>query len=328
MMKIIISRTDNLGDVVLSLPVAGAIKSQVPDSQVFFIGKSYTKPVIESCAFIDTFLDKDELLKDSSILANIKADAIVHIFPDKEIAFLAKKVKIPTRIGTSHRIFHWFSCNKLVNLSRKNSNLHESQLNIKLLQPLFLNTDYQLDEIKKLYRMKAQSPLPLEFRNLIQPHKQNVILHPKSKGSAREWKLENYEALIRSCPNDQFEFFITGTKAEGEQIHHLCPTLFLFKNVQDLTGKLTLYQLISFISEIDSLVACSTGPLHIASALGKRAIGIFPPIRPMHPQRWQPVGEQARVLCVDKTCNDCRKSMQCACIQSITALQVKDCLIK
>jgi heptosyltransferase III len=71
------------------------------------------------------------------------------------------------------------------------------------------------------------------------------------------------------------------------------------------------------------LVACSTGPLHIAAALGKKAIGIFPPIRPMHPQRWQPVGVQAQTLCVSKLCEACRKNMQCACIQEITPSQVK-----
>lgn len=323
MKKIIISRTDNLGDVVLTLPVAGAIKSQLPDSQVFFIGKSYTQPIIESSRFVNTFLDREEILKNPSLLAEVKADAIIHIFPDKEVASLAKKVKIPTRIGTSHRIFHWVTCNKLVNLSRKNSDLHESQLNLKLLQPLKLKADYQLDEISKLYGMNPRMPLPLEFRNLIKPEKQNVILHPKSKGSAREWNLANYEALIKMCPPDQFEFFITGTHPERSTITLiLSPSIFSLENVHDLTGKLSLSQLISFISEADSLVACSTGPLHIAAALGKKAIGIFPPIRPMHPQRWQPVGTQAQTLCVNKVCNKCRKDSQCVCIQEITPTQV------
>ncbi|TAH20374.1 MAG: lipopolysaccharide heptosyltransferase family protein [Cytophagales bacterium] len=322
MQKIILSRTDNLGDVVLTLPMAGAIKAQLPDSQVFFIGKSYTKAIIEGSNFVDKFLDREEILQHPQLLKELQANAIIHVFPDKEIASLAKRVNIPIRIGTSHRLFHWFSCNKMVNLGRKNSDLHEAQLNLKLLQPLQLKTDYALSEIGKLYGMSKITPLPSEFQQLVSKEKFNLILHPKSKGSAREWNLENYQALIQLLPKEKFQFFITGTQAEGEKIKNLLPSIFNFENVYDLTGKLSLSQLVSFINEVGALVACSTGPLHIAAALGKKAIGIFPPMRPIHPQRWQPLGIQAQTLCLNKSCNDCKKSMDCPCIQSITPKQV------
>jgi len=326
MQRIILSRTDNLGDVVLTLPMAGAIKAQLPDSQVFFIGKSYTKSIIEGSNFVDKFLDREEILQNPQLLKDLQASAIIHVFPDKEIANLAKNVNIPIRIGTSHRFFHWFSCNKMVNLGRKNSDFHEAQLNLKLLQPLNLKTGYQLTEIAKLYGMTKIATLPTAFQHLINKEKFNLILHPKSKGSAREWNLENYQALVQLLPKEKFQFFITGTQAEGEKINALSPTLFDFENVNDLTGKLSLSQLISFINEIDGLVACSTGPLHIAAALGKKTVGIFPPMRPIHPQRWQPIGIQAHTLCLNKPCNDCRKSMDCACIQSITPSQVANLL--
>ena len=45
--SLIISRTDNLGDVILTLPLAGYLKSIKPSIKIFFIGKAYTKPVIE-----------------------------------------------------------------------------------------------------------------------------------------------------------------------------------------------------------------------------------------------------------------------------------------
>ena len=51
--NIIISRTDNLGDVMLTLPLAGYIKSIVPEAKIYFLGKSYTRSVIEASRFID-----------------------------------------------------------------------------------------------------------------------------------------------------------------------------------------------------------------------------------------------------------------------------------
>jgi ADP-heptose:LPS heptosyltransferase len=72
----------------------------------------------------------------------------------------------------------------------------------------------------------------------------------------------------------------------------------------------------------DVLVAASTGPLHIAAALGVKAIGLFAPMRPIHPGRWAPVGKDAHFVVIDKTCEDCRKGGSCACIEAIEVQKV------
>ena len=45
----------------------------------------------------------------------------------------------------------------------------------------------------------------MDFKSLIDPQKFNLILHPKSKGSAPEWGLNNFEKLIRLLPKDKFK---------------------------------------------------------------------------------------------------------------------------
>jgi len=97
--------------------------------------------------------------------------------------------------------------------------------------------------------------------------------------------------------------------------------------ITDMTGKLTLEKLINFINSCDGIVAASTGPLHIAAALGKRAIGIYAPMRPIFPQRWAPVGINSDYLVLDKECNDCRHSTDCACIRSIRPEEVAEKLM-
>jgi ADP-heptose:LPS heptosyltransferase len=61
----------------------------------------------------------------------------------------------------------------------------------------------------------------------------------------------------------------------------------------DLCGRLSLDEYITLISSSYALVAASTGPLHIAAACGIRAIGLYSPMRPIHPGRWKPIGKQA-----------------------------------
>ena len=129
MKRILISRTDSIGDVALTLPICQALKNKYPDAEIIFIGKNYTRPVVSCFEAIDAFWDIDELLNQplATQLQQLKADCIIHVFPNKKLAFLAKKAKIPMRIGTSHRVFHLFTCNERPSFTRKNSSLHESQ---------------------------------------------------------------------------------------------------------------------------------------------------------------------------------------------------------
>jgi len=319
--SIILSRTDSIGDVVLTLPMAGYIKQYFPNCKIIFLGRNYTRDVVALTEHVDEFVSWDDV----EARKNLKADVILHVFPVKEIAKQAKQNGIKLRVGTKNRLYHWFFCNKLMNLSRKNSELHESQLNIKLLSFLNIPTEVKLEDVKRYYGFTKAEPLAEEWKVLIDKSKTNVILHPKSKGSAREWGLDNFSMLIDTLDKSKFKIFISGTKDEGLLVK---PLLEKHKEVVDLTGKLSLQEFISFINTTDALVAASTGPLHIASALGKKAIGLFAPMRPIHPGRWMPVGEKANHLVLNKACDDCRKNNDCHCIREIKAKEVVDLLNK
>ncbi len=325
---IILSRTDAIGDTVLTLPMAGVLRSLYPDCRILFLGRSYTQAVVEACEHIDAFLNWDEwkaLAPEEAArkMADTAADTIVHVFPEKKIASLAKRAGLAQRIGTTNRLYHWLTCNRLVRLSRKNSDLHEAQLNLKLLVPLGAKPLYTLEEIGGFYGLTRLLPLPESVAALPDPKRFNLVLHPKSRGSAREWGLENFAELIRLLPQDRFKIFISGTAAEGA----LMPSLFSeFPFVTDLTGRLSLGELMSFLVRVDGLVAASTGPLHLAAALGIHALGIYPPIRPMHPGRWGPVGPRAKFFVQDTNCEACRKTNDCNCIRQISPQTLRDYL--
>ncbi|MBH8559419.1 glycosyltransferase family 9 protein [Hymenobacter negativus] len=327
----LVSRTDAIGDVVLTLPVCGRLKQLFPGCRVVLIGRTYTAPVAAACPWVDDFLNLDELVKLSETaqvetLRAYSAAAIIHVFPNKTLARLAQKAKIPLRIGTRNRWQHWLTCNRLVALSRRHSPLHEAQLNPKLLQPLGDASEPSLAEITHLVRLHATEPLADIWRerlNQRRPGQLNIILHPRSRGSAREWGLENYARLAQILHMAGHRVFITGTAAEGEELGPWMKAYAMFIT-DNLTGLLSLPQFIAFIAAADGLVAGSTGPLHLAAALGRHALGLYPPIRPMHPGRWAPLGKHAEFMVFDKpNCDDCRQQpAACTCIRAIEAAAV------
>ncbi|MEG2178795.1 MAG: glycosyltransferase, partial [Bacteroidales bacterium] len=209
---LILSRIDALGDVLLSLPLAALIKESYPQTRILFLGRNYTQALIEAYPYIDGFINWDTLksLPRAKMIEQFKsyhADVLIHVYPQKSIAHLAKKAQIPLRIGTSHRWYHWIYCNKLLNFSRKNSPLHESCLNTFLLKPLGITRVTQESELVKFAKLNLQIQ-GSSFTQLLSPTLFNVVLHPKSKGSAREWGLENFAKLIELLPPDKYKIFI------------------------------------------------------------------------------------------------------------------------
>ena len=303
--------------------MAGMLKERFPECEVFFMGRTYTKDVVALSKHVDGFINYDDLegLSPSGAAEELKkqtADIFIHVFPRKEIAWLAKRAAIPVRVGTSSRLYHWFSCNQWIRLSRKNSDLHEAQLNMKLLSFMGINTSVNFDAIKNYYGFEKIPALNGPAASWIDPARFNLILHPKSKGSAREWGIGNFKKLVALLPSENYKIFISGTAADAEQIGDLL----LDPKVTDITGKLSLQQFIAFISHCQGLIAASTGPLHIAAALNKKSVGLFSPMRPMHPGRWAPVGDHAGVLVLDGACKNCGEGNACDCIQRIDPKEV------
>ncbi|GGE97829.1 glycosyltransferase family 9 protein [Hymenobacter cavernae] len=337
MKTFLVSRTDAIGDVVLTLPVCGQLKLLVPGCRVVLLGRTYTQAVAEACPWVDAFLNYDELKlltekEQLTRLRALRADAVLHIFPNKHLARLARKASIPIRIGTSSRWFHWLTCNRLVRLSRRHSPLHEAQLNLMLLQPLGYEQAPALAQVAELVQLQPMEALAPAWQQLLaarSPQQFNIILHPRSRGSAREWGLEHFGKLAQLLHQAGHRVFVTGTAAEGEELRPWLGTHAALL-AGDLTGKLTLTQLLAFIAAADGLVAASTGPLHLAAALGRHALGLYPPMRPIHPGRWAPLGLHAEYLVFDRPdCVACREQpASCTCIKALTPSQVLGRILK
>ncbi len=329
--RIVLSKINQIGDVVFALPLAYLIKQAEPSCQIIFLGRSYTKGLINSCLDIDEFADWEVISKQSpedqvQAFKNLRADIFIHIHPQKKIAQLAKQAGIPIRIGTSHRIYHWLTCNHWVSVSRKKSNLHETQLDLFLLKALGLKFKYALSEIVPMRRLDPSCAEIPDFPGLSllrQNSKFNLVLHPLTRGRHIEWPLESYAELIKNLDAEKFNIFVTGSEAEGLEIRPFLINPFpKALNITDLTGKLSLEELLIFLSQIDGLICSSTGPIHLAAAFGKPVLGLYAPIKPFDAGRWGPVGAKAEVMSLDKNCEDCRDGSRCRCVGLIEVGQV------
>jgi heptosyltransferase III len=320
MHTIIISRTDKIGDVILTLPLAALLKKEFPNARIIFLGNSYTKPIISCCSFVDEVIEWDTISKlpHKKIVEQFKqmqATAIFHVFPNKHIAQISFKAGIQMRVGTSHRSYHWLYCNKLLHFGRKKSMLHEAQLNLNFLKALQKFERYSIEQLSKISLFSKLPSAESNTLHFIDKTKKTLILHPHSMGSAREWPLDSFVKLCNLLPEEKYHLLFCGTEKEAALYRPFLGKI--NRDFADAGGKLSLEQYIALISESFGLVAASTGPLHIAAACGVHAFGIYPPIVPMHPGRWAPLGKKVHVFVHNENCSLCRKLRNCECMNKI-----------
>lgn len=346
---LLISRVDAIGDVILTLPLLGLLKKDHPQLKISFLGRTYTQAILAACEHVDAFVNWDDmanevLTEQAALLSALGCDAVLHVFPQRQVVKACKAARLPWRLGTANRLYHWTGCNRLTMMGRVKSPWHEAQLNIQLAQRLGLLPSVTcmpaLAALPALYGLGVDAQLPEGLLNGLQNRaplniKQRlqddsvpkVILHPGSRGSARDWPLAHFARLASMLLESGANVIITGTEAEGVAIRPALESVFA-QGAVDATGRLTLAELLSLIAASEALVAASTGPLHMAAALGKRAVGIYPPVRPMHAGRWGPVGERAAALWSGSAaCLACQSGEACACVQAVSPVQVLETVL-
>jgi len=91
--NIIISRVDSIGDVVLTLPIAGTIKKYFPKTKIGFLCQPYAKPVVQACSFVDETIELNNFMQQTINICGEKPKAILHVLPKAAIAWRAAKLK-------------------------------------------------------------------------------------------------------------------------------------------------------------------------------------------------------------------------------------------
>jgi ADP-heptose:LPS heptosyltransferase len=312
---ILISRTDNIGDVVLTLPMAARLKQINPGVKISFLCRAYTARVVRYCNSVDDVIELESITDPAAFFRASDIDTVIMAQPDGALmlALAALRGSIPNRIGNTRQksLLH-ILCNHRVRFSKGKCELHEAQINFEFLRPYGENDIPACEDIPALYDFTI--PADEKIDGMLAPYAFNLILHTKSNGHGREWPQAHYLALAKLLQDEPGVcLWLTGSSQEGQWLAQHAPELLAQPNVRNACGRFTLAELTIFIKHADGLIASGTGPLHLSAAIGQRTLGLFPPTRPMHPGRWAPLGERAETMCMETCESDCRKMADPSC---------------
>ncbi len=317
--RILISRSDKLGDLILALPFVESMKKRYPECRIDVMASLYASPILENNPSIDRIVrvQNDMLLRDALYKKDLlhrlrlsKYEAVIALYPERQVCGLFYKAGIPHRLGTGGR-FHSVLFNHHLFHTRKANKKHESAYNLDFLK--FFRDGVTIHN-------PAVYPTEKEVRNARRVLKsvgvgdRFVVIHPGSGGSAECWPAEKFLALYGELKKAGVDVVVSGSDQEGAMIDELAWRQNL--EVNKITGATDLRTLASVLSLASVVVANSTGPLHLAVAVGTKVVGLYPSKEIMSPVRWGPLGRGHQVIqpeVADCTC----PAKECRCMETI-----------
>lgn len=182
-------------------------------------------------------------------------------------------------------------------------------------------------------KLKAEMPKARANNDWVLPEAPYFVVHPGMGGSARNWPISSYIAVIERLSEDH-RVVITGTRTDAEVIQELKTGLKKEKNnVLFFDEKLSGAELLWVLGNAQGVLAPSTGVLHLAASLGTPTLGIFSPVHVQSPKRWGPRGSRVKFISPNVKCPatfDCLGS-QCSefdCMNLISSQQTVEALLE
>lgn len=301
-MKILLVRPDGIGDQILCLPVAAAIRRLIPGVRIAFLSSERAAPILAHHPHIDEVLTitGQEQFRDLVALFRQGFDAAIFLKPFRRLMAAAFVARVPRRVATGYR---WYSvlANRRVYEHRHDFSKHESEYNLGLLRGLGLEPgpsvrpSLTLTEDERHWAQDRIGRLPTP----------RVVVHPGGL-SSRLWRAEHYWNLAYRLAREGLGVVLTGSQIERQRFHgDGAGDRAVGSGFLDLMGQLSLREMLSVIGVSQVMVSGSTGAAHMAAGLEVPTVTLFDPRRKELPIRWRPLGNGFVLRPDVPTCERC-----------------------
>jgi len=279
--RILIVRTDRVGDTTYITPAIRELRKAFPDSFIATLTQPHTSKIFINNPHLDLILT-DDLKKENfwKVVRELRRHKFTHalmMFPTERAAYQLFFAGIPYRVGVGHILYEVITFMKSVSRNNYNPLRHEADYCMDLARKIGVVTDNIKLEIFLSDEEKTEA---IDFlkKNGITTNDKKIFIHTGTLGSGPNWSEAKYFSLTKKLltllPDENYKFIFTAREMTDSFIDELKSLsnqkIFIIKDEID-----DLRMMIKVISQADVFLAASTGPLHLADALGVKCIGIF-----------------------------------------------------
>lgn len=318
--KVLIIRTGAIGDVVHSTIIQQSIMAKYPDSQIHFLTSKVCASLIKN----------DKNLKKVHIFDFAKSDNLFYLF---KLGLTFRKEKFDIIINLSNTLRNKL----LLILANPKKTVYRNRNRVHAVDAFFNSAKDAFDDIEKPSNLKLY--LSYETTSAIETKIQNyprpffVISPGGEHDNARQGRIWPIDYWIKLSDDLVQKYggtvFVIGSKGEAKYHEKIQSS----KNAVLLSGELNIDESAALISKADLFISGDSGPLHIASALDVKTIGIMgaTPATACGPYGDKGYSISPIYKCdtnCNRTCDKLNGSIYAPCITSITPEVVLDFIEK
>ncbi len=307
-LRILVARPDRVGDVVLSTPIYHTLKQSLKNCYVGALVSPYTAPLLTGNPYIDAVITDDpgragvagdSFMRKRKEIASHKFDAALLLMPTKRHAYMLFLAGIPYRIGVGHILYEVITLTHGVSRHKYVPLRHESDYMLDLARKIVPRKKGEVQDVwtkPEIFLADEEKEGARDFlvKNGFDLTKPVVCIHPGSGHSSPNWEAGRYAELADVISDTGIQVLVTGSESE-----RAFEKAFVSGNghgARTTFGELSLRELAAVISQTAVFVSASTGPMHIAAAVGTRTVSMFCPLPACSPKLWGPVGSAARIV--------------------------------
>lgn len=332
--RILIIRTDRIGDLVLSTPFIKAIRQNYPHAFISMLVSPYSKDIVEGNPWLDEILAYDKDFKNKSWFSTLvfswhlrkyKFDVAFILHPTNRVHLISWLAGIHERIGYDRKL-SFLLTDKVIHRKHLGQK-HELEYTMDFLRTIGIDSSERalFMPIKEEAEKWAEEFM---IKNGIGSSDKLLLIHPAASCRSKIWPPERFSEVADrlSAQYGLKVLVVCGPKDLGlaESVINNMHTKAI-----SLAGKTSVSQLASLLKRAALFISNDSGPVHVASALGTPVIAIFGRNQPgLSPKRWGPVGLKDKILhrdvgCVECLAHNCKKGF--ACLKTVTVNDVLSC---
>ncbi len=324
--RILIIRTDRIGDVVLSTPVIRTLRRTYPDAYIGMMVRPENRELVDGNPDLNEVVLYDKEGEHKSWLATLRFafqlktkryDTAVILHSTNRAILVSFFAGIKRRIGYARRL-PWLLTDP-VPYVKKEGQRHELDYNLDLLKPIGIRS-----AVRDLFIPTAPAQQKKVENFLFHEGIGNnpyIVIHPGASCPSKRWPFARFAALAdRLIHHYGIEVVVIagpGDKKTGEEMVRSMA----YRPAQAL-GIFSLGETACLLKGAKCLISNDSGPVHIASAVGAPVAAIFGRWGGgLSPTRWGPTGPNSRILHKDIGCRPCLAhacTIGFACLGAIT----------
>lgn len=308
-MKYLISRTDAIGQNILTMPMAQAIKEMDPSATVAFITSKTSSVLFKNHPYVDKVYVLDrassypkKVKRSLDIFNEYKPDIYLYTGGSQTPNFVAWLKKIPFRGGHLKRWQSNFTLNRAIRQIRSEVEGHEVFYNVALLNELDNYHKIEDKEYLPIFNFKESENDFGEFKEALSKEgldceRELIFIHPGPSEGILSWPAKNFSTFIKRINNiypKRFNFIISHIPSDIRYVGPIKAELSDYeeKNIFYFNGKKRgIVNFLNILKHAKLFIGPSSGAIQMAAALEVALIAIFSPIKSQSSLRWGAKGK-------------------------------------